>query len=176
MDKLKEFIVSIGIFLGLVSPQNDPELSINLFRTSHYIMYSLEIENCINEDIDELVAAANTVMVNIEVFLDDNEQPVRRVYHTISYDPALSRFTVYRSEADVTHVTDDRNAAYAIFISFYNLSLMETEKFSLLEKKILRFRADIELESQGDFDSAVLWNYIEPEAEFSFHSLEEIPY
>ncbi len=176
MDKLKEFIVSVGVFLGLINPQNDPELSINLFRTNQYIMYSLEIENCINEDIDELIAAANTVTVNIEVFLDDDQRPVKKVYHSISYDPALSRFTVYRSEADVTHVTGDRNAAYAIFISFYNLSLLETEKFSRLEKKNLRFRANIELELKGDFDSAVLWNYMEPEAEFSFHSLEEIPY
>lgn len=176
LETLKEIVISIGIFLGVVSPQNDPQLHIKIYKTDTEVLFSLEIAHCINPDIRELIHAANPVEVRLTVHTGSQPQPQLQIRHRITYDPATGIYTVYYSNTDQFHRTDNTTAAFSIFAGFYRIPILETADFQRLSRKTLSFTAAIDLEQQGGFDPGVLWNYKEPRQSFTYQSLKEIPY
>lgn len=176
MDAFKEFIISIGIMLGLISPQVDPGLNIKIYKTEEAVCFSLEIENGINSDIEALILAGNKITVRLEILVDRDKIVKKEISHSISYNPLDGYYTIEYEETGKLHHTNNKMAAYTIFTGFYQVQMLSVEEFTALRQKSLHFRAAIVMETRAGFDPAVLWNYKTPEVSFIYKSLREIPY
>lgn len=175
-DWLRDVIISLGVFLGLVSPQTDPVLNCRIFRQKDSIYYTAEIENAINSDVQELILASNKLAIYITAMVGEYDESGLENYHIIFYDLKKDEFEIYYSETNKYHRTNNSEAAFIIFKNFYNIPIIDIFRFQQLNVKRIRIKVEIRIMDETNFDAKVLWNYKEPSITFEYNSIYEIPY
>ena len=171
---VRTIVVSLGLFLGILKPQTDPILECRLFRTDRAIHLSMEVANGVNEDVEELVLSGNPVEIDVAIYCGNLD---RITYSNIlSYSPLKEEFTVYRSATDTSHRTISREAAFSIFVSFYDLYICPVSTFVGMKKMSVRIEAVIMLPEDSSFDALALWNYRTTEKAFNYSRITEIPF
>jgi len=174
MEALHKWVLSIGVFFGLLAPQAEPVLNIKIYKTTQAINFSLEIENGVNKDMEALILASNPVTIQIDIVVD--KALIKQCTHVLTYNLLDGYYTVRDSETGLLHRTDNKAAAFFIFTGFYNIELLSMATFEAARQKTIVFRAFVLMEDQHDFNPAVLWNYKEPQKKFTYKSVKEIPY
>jgi|SRR5208282_5774015 len=167
---MQGFLLSLGILLGIVSPQPDPELAVRLFRSNGQLCITVEVRGAVNAEVLKLIQAGNPLQLRITIAgpIGDERQSFA---HTITCDPVQRLYTIDIFETAAQHRTANQLAAIDVFGRFYGLRLAPEED--------IHFPATIDifgtLTATGpvSFDTSVLWNYRTPRFHAEFGSLRD---
>ena len=169
---MREFLLSLGVLLGVVAAQPDPVLAARLFRDSQALYATAEIKNGLGASALDLVKAGDTLRLILEYRLDSGANSLSA--HEISFDPLSQVYRVKLSETQGIHQTVSAEAAADIFCRFYGLRL------EALANLRLPLRADFSVRlidaSNLEVESAVLWNYRSPQTTLRLATLSELPW
>lgn len=169
---MREFLLSLGVLLGVVAAQPDPVLAARLFRDSKAMYATVEVHNGLGKDALELVRAGDTLRLILEYRLDGGAAGI--CAHEISYDPLSRVFQVKLSETQGIHQTTNGEAAADIFCRFYGLRI---EALTNLRPPLQAdFAVRLVDASNLELDSAVLWNYRSPTTSLRLATLSELPW
>ena len=167
---MRGFLLSLGILLGIVSPQPDPELAVRLFRSSGQLCITVEIHDAVNTEVLKLIQAGNPIQLGITIAGPIADVP-QSFTHRISFDPVQLLYTVDISETAAQHKTANQLAAVDIFGRFYGLVLAPEKDISF--PAMIDVQASLSTTGKVTFDPAVLWNYHTPRFHTEFSSLSD---
>jgi hypothetical protein len=167
---MREFLLSLGVLLGVVAAQPDPVLGARLYRDAQSLYATAEVRDGLGKDALALVTAGDTLRLVLEYQLEGGLP--RLCAHEISYDPISRIYQVKLSETQGLHQTTSAEAAADIFCRFYGIRV---EAIANLRPPLRAdFTARLVDATKLDVESAGLWNYRSPQASVSLPSLTEL--
>jgi hypothetical protein len=167
-DALRRLFLSIGIALGLASPQPDPAIAARLGLDSGLLVASARIENAFAPGARELIAAGTKVALRFSASVELPSRPLAsEETRALWYDLRSGFFDVSYDEGKTAALVDP-SAAMTLASELSGLALCEAREAPLGTRIVIRAQIGI-LDSSGLWhDAPVLWNYVTPRAVLSY--------
>jgi len=171
---MRDFLLSIGILLGIVTAQADPQLNFRLYRHADAIYINAEVQSLTSPEFESLINAGNAISLLLQV--KSNTMPTKTFTHVLSFDPLRNVYTVSLPDRDQKHQVANYQAALDLFTRFYAEKLpIQLNSMPENEHLNLNLRVLLQMTDRPDFDTGPLWNYHNPQANVRFASYKEIP-
>ncbi len=174
---MREFLLSLGIMLGIVSAQPDPQLAARAYRDSTTLFVTAEVRDVLGKEALALARAGDTLRLNLELRSEAGATAglvFGPFHHDLIYDPISRIWSIELSENGAHHQTSDARAAVDIFSRFYGLYLGELATLGFPLK--LRLKVQLADASNSAVASDLLWNLKTPETVLESASLSELPW
>jgi len=183
-DALYRFFLSIGVGLGLIAGQVDPTLSAKILRqdldnsAGTMLVAAIHVDQAFSAGSRDLVESGSIVALRVIVKLvtKDGRSFATESTRFLGWDPRARHFNVGRSEEGKPIAFTNPEAAVTFASEFPDLAICPAEKLGQGGRVSVLASVGLIDNSGAWHEAPVLWNYVRPEASFTFASATEVPY
>jgi hypothetical protein len=185
-DALYRFFLSIGVGLGLIAGQADPQIAGRILRQEAppgsaretLLVAEAEIAGAFSKGSRELVEAGSTIAVRLAAELVASGGRSWRVEATrsLAFDLRARRYVVGFAGEGRTASVPDAETAIALASSFPGFAICPASNLAYGGRVTLSASVGLVDAAGAWHDAPVLWNYVRPQAGFSFGSPTEVPF
>jgi hypothetical protein len=172
-DALYRFFLSIGVGLGLIAGQADPQIAGRILRQEAppgsaretLLVAEAEIAGAFSKGSRELVEAGSTIAVRLV-----------EATRSLAFDLRARRYVVGFAGEGRTASVPDAETAIALASSFPGFAICPASNLAYGGRVTLSASVGLVDAAGAWHDAPVLWNYVRPQAGFSFGSPTEVPF
>lgn len=171
---LRRLFFSLGVLLGIVAPQEAPDLAARVFRSNQDVYLNAELDGAFPAGSLELAAAGSEVAFELTALVEGKNRSSRAL-RSLRFDRGEGMWLVgFGGDGEAKRVAG-REAALLLASRVWALRIGELADFESGGTVLVQARSGIVDRDGGWHDAGILWGYSEPSRRFAFASPVEIP-